>query len=265
MCRHAAYIGPRTALAPVLTDLPHSLLKQSYFPRELLEGQTVNADGWGVAWYDGDVRPEPARLADPGPIWSHRDLPGIGSVIQAGAFVAAVRNATVAGSNVASNNAPFTDGQWSWSLNGYLSDFLARWRTMMLEEWIAPERHGRIHGTTDAEHLFQAFLTRLDQGDDARQALRSLREDVMRHAEANGLQVQLNLLAMDGEHLYALRDGNTPQSNSLYHLADGGDFVDGHVVASEPLMDDPSWEPVAPQTLMVLSAGAPPVRLGLQA
>ena len=54
MCRLLAYAG-----APLPADVPvfsgdHSLVRQSYAPREMLSGQ-VNADGHGVAWYRGGL------------------------------------------------------------------------------------------------------------------------------------------------------------------------------------------------------------------
>lgn len=264
MCRHAAYIGPRTALAPVLTDLEHSLLHQSYRPRELLDGQTVNADGFGVAWYEPEVRPEPARLADPLPIWAAGDLPGFGAIVRAPVFLAAVRNGTVAGTNAASSNAPFVDGSWSWSLNGYLSDFPTVWRSTMLAEWMSPARAAEIRGVTDSEHLFQTFLTRLDDGLEPMEALRSVHRDVHAHAKETGSKVQLNLLASNGEHVFATRDGNQASTNSLYHVHDPADFMDAHLVASEPLMDA-DWTPVEPGTLLVLRDGSPPIRVQLHA
>ncbi|PLW72317.1 class II glutamine amidotransferase, partial [Streptomyces sp. DJ] len=50
MCRHLAYLGPAVALREVVTDPPHSLLRQSWAPRRQRHG-TVNADGFGVGWY----------------------------------------------------------------------------------------------------------------------------------------------------------------------------------------------------------------------
>lgn len=265
MCRHAAYIGPTSAVAPVVTELDHSLLVQSYRPRELLGDQTVNADGFGVAWYDPEVQPEPARYANPFPIWSDAGTPSMGRLIRSPTFLAAVRNATEAGSNAAVNCAPFVDGVWSWSLNGYLRGFAEQWRSMMLAEWISPKRATRIHGTTDAEFLFQAFLTRMDEGADAAQAVKSLCRDVQAFASEHGWNTQMNLLVSDGNHVWATRDGNQEKCNSLYHLFDGEEFPGAHLVASEPLMDDPEWTPVEPGTLLVLSGDAPPVRLSLHA
>lgn len=261
MCRHAGYIGPRASIAPVVTDLPHSLLHQSYAAKELLPGVTVNADGFGVAWYDLDVRAEPARYARGTPIWSDAELPDLGRMLHAPAFLAAVRSATVAGQNTDANAAPFTSGRWSWSLNGYLAQF-ETWRPHFEAHWLDEARRRRIQGSTDGEWLFQAFLTRLDAGEEPTHALRGLLDDVRAFGREHGLPTQLNLLACDGDRIYATRAGTEAASNSLHHLADGDDFPGGHVVASEPVGPG-DWQPVAHDTLLVLSAGAPPVRLPL--
>ncbi|UFS93692.1 hypothetical protein LPY97_23135 [Nocardia huaxiensis] len=51
MCRHLAYLGPPTSVGDLLTRGPHSLLTQSWAPREMRGGGTINADGFGVAWW----------------------------------------------------------------------------------------------------------------------------------------------------------------------------------------------------------------------
>ena len=51
MCRHLAYVGPPTGLAPLVLDAPHGLLHQSYAPSDMRGGGTVNADWFGAGWY----------------------------------------------------------------------------------------------------------------------------------------------------------------------------------------------------------------------
>ncbi|MDQ3145520.1 MAG: class II glutamine amidotransferase, partial [Actinomycetota bacterium] len=57
MCRHLAYLGPPVSLEEVLGGPPHALLRQSWAPRCQRHG-TVNADGFGVGWWDHQRRPE---------------------------------------------------------------------------------------------------------------------------------------------------------------------------------------------------------------
>ena len=48
MCRHLAYAGPPVVLAELLFDAPHALVRQSWAPRDMRGGGTINADGYGV-------------------------------------------------------------------------------------------------------------------------------------------------------------------------------------------------------------------------
>ncbi len=266
MCRHAAYLGPGIAATELLRDLDHSLYHQSFQARELLTG-VVCADGYGFGWYDEDGPAGPttaARYSYPGPIWSDPNLDSMASHVRAQVMVAAVRNATVAGSNTHPNCAPFQDGRFLFSLNGFLPNFPSAWREPMAS-WLPTERRERIKGDTDGEYLFQILLARVDAmgGDpaDLATATQSLVRDVQSHAATEGMDVHLNLLVSDGERVVATRSGSKPTQNSLYLLQDGDEFPGATVIASEPLYDDPMWEPVAPDTVLVVQAGAPPVRL----
>ncbi len=263
MCRHAAYVGPGTSISS-LFELPHGLEHQSFAARELLTG-VVCADGFGVGWYDGDTRPEPGRYANPMPVWSDKNIQQFGPIVHSPLMVAAVRNATIAGSNTEANCAPFADGRYLLSHNGYLEDFEASWRETMSQEWIAPQRIRHIRGNTDSEFLFQALLSRHDESEAASSslptAIQSLLQDIGTHAKQTGKDAYVNLLVADGVRLIATRYSTNDRVNSLYYLPDGDQFPGAHVVASEPLYDDPLWEPVAPNAILVLSAYAPPVRL----
>ena len=49
MCRLAAYLGTEISLSAFLQEHEHSLIQQSWAPKEMQDG-TLNADGYGVAW-----------------------------------------------------------------------------------------------------------------------------------------------------------------------------------------------------------------------
>src|SRR4051794_27662016 len=93
MCRHLAYLGPPRTLEDLLLTPEHSLLRQSYAPRFQRYG-TVNPDGFGVGWWQLDVRDDPARYRSARPIWSDASFASVAGVVRAGAVVAAVRSAT---------------------------------------------------------------------------------------------------------------------------------------------------------------------------
>ncbi len=240
MCRHAAYIGPGIAPSELLSELDHGLEHQAYRPRELLTG-SVCADGYGFGWF-ADV---PARYAFSGPVWSDSNLHTLAPNVRGHAVMAAVRNATIAGDNTQSNCSPFLQDGILFSHNGLLED-LPSWT-----EGLA------VNGTTDSHWIFQEVLARRKEAplsQAVQETCRALLD------QAGGRSTQLNLLACDGDQMVATRAGNGP-NNSLYLLEDGEEFPDAWVVASEPLYDDPLWQPVEENTMVVLQAGAPRVSL----
>lgn len=254
MCRHAAYIGPGASLSEIAWDPDHGLRHQAYAARELLQG-VVCADGHAVAWYDRDVRPEPARYASVLPIWNDQNLPAFGPVVHSSCIVAAVRNATLPGGLTEANCAPFVSGRYAASLNGYVDGFPDAWLET-LQDWAGDSRP---HGDTDGEWLFHAILARREVG--LANATTSVLRDALAKAADVGAKAQLNLVVTDGESVVASRAGTGSPQNSLYHVHDALDLPGAHVVASEPLFDDPGWEPVPEGQVLVLRAGAPPVRL----
>ncbi|MFD0786840.1 ergothioneine biosynthesis protein EgtC, partial [Micromonospora azadirachtae] len=81
MCRHLAYLGPPVTLARLLFDPPFSLVRQSWAPRDMRGGGTINADGFGIGWYPGDG--EPVRYRRAQPIWSDPTIAQLAEVTSA--------------------------------------------------------------------------------------------------------------------------------------------------------------------------------------
>jgi glutamine amidotransferase len=71
MCRHLVYLGPPVTLASLVLEPTHSLYEQSWAPTDMRGGGTVNADGFGLAWFTTPQQPHtpaPLRpLANPTP------------------------------------------------------------------------------------------------------------------------------------------------------------------------------------------------------
>ena len=80
MCRFVAYLGPPVTLEALLLAPEHSLLRQSWAPRHQRHG-TINADGFGVGWYDSARRPEPARYRTARPMWADRSFASLAGVV----------------------------------------------------------------------------------------------------------------------------------------------------------------------------------------
>ena len=95
MCRHASYLGPLISLEKFLLQPSHSLVEQSYLPDETLTAK-VNADGFGIGWYNGDGT---ARLhINPVSMGSDPNIVQLAPVLQSKLWLGNVRSATVAGS-----------------------------------------------------------------------------------------------------------------------------------------------------------------------
>jgi gamma-glutamyl hercynylcysteine S-oxide hydrolase len=233
MCRHLAYLGPPRTLASLLYEPPHSLQRQSWAPRHQPEGSLMNADGWGVGWWDHEVRPEPARYRTTTPMWADRSFRSSAEVVRSEAIVAAVRSATPPLPIVETSNAPFTTGSWLFSLNGYISGFAGP-VGVGLRHAISDDRAVGMEGVTDSEVLFGLTLDRLDDDRTPAEALAEVIAAVV--AVTPG---RLNLLLSDGESIVATTCGA-----SLFTLQGGPLARDGVLVASEPLDDDPDWERV---------------------
>jgi gamma-glutamyl hercynylcysteine S-oxide hydrolase len=231
MCRHLAYVGPSITLEQLILEPEHSLLRQASAPRHQKQG-TVNADGFGVGWYDREKRAEPARYRTTRQIRADPSFASLAGLVSSNAVLASVRNATPGMPIDEASTAPFTDGPWLFSHNGFVPDFRAGVGGTLRRE-VSESRASAIEGETDSEVLFALVLDRLDAGASPADALVSVIELV-----DDGAKARLNLLLTDGERIAA-----TACRNSLF-VFDDRHRTGAVVIASEPYDDDPSWETV---------------------
>ena len=237
MCRFLAYLGPPVTLEALLLAPEHSLLRQSWAPRHQRHG-TVNADGFGVGWYDSVRRPEPARYRTARPMWADRSFTSLAGVVASGAVLAAVRSATPSAPVEESGAPPFTARQWLFAHNGAVDGFRDT-PGIELRARVSERTRAGIEGASDAEVLFALVLDRLDAGDSMGEALLQVIETV-----ENITTARLNLVITDGTSLAATASGD-----SLFvHRGDGV------VVASEPFDDDGCWLTVPERSLVAIRA-----------
>ncbi|RVX38562.1 glutamine amidotransferase [Nonomuraea polychroma] len=224
MCRHAAWLGAPRPAATLIHEPEHGLHTQSYAPRRQRHG-TVNADGFGMGWYD-PARAEPVRYRRSIPIWADANLPALAQVARSGCLLAAVRCATTGMPVEESATAPFTDGLWLLSHNGRVAREAVR--------DLADDAESACDSAWLAAAVFQRLRTGLDLG-------QSVAEVVVK-AGARDPGARLNLLACDGASLAATVWGDT-----LFHRP----AEDGLLVASEPLDDLPGWQAVPERSLLL--------------
>src|ERR687897_2769699 len=123
MCRMVAYLGgTEIPLSSLALDPEHSLLVQSYAPKEMMSG-VVNADGFGAGWYAPEVDDEPAVYRSNAPIWADRSFASIAPKVRSATIFAAVRSATPGLPAEESGVPPFASGPYLFAHNGAINGF----------------------------------------------------------------------------------------------------------------------------------------------
>jgi len=205
-------------------------------------GGTVNADGFGIGWFDGD----PARGAvarryrRERPMWSDASLPDLAASVVSGAVVAAVRSATVGMPVTESACAPFVQGSAMFSHNGVVDGWPDS--VVPLATSLPPAALMAMEAPTDSAFLWALVQERLRVGDSGAEALSAVVTDVLALAPRS----RLNLLLHDGSHIAA-----TTVTHALWVRQDG----DSVTVSSEALEpDDARWQAVPDLSLLEATA-----------
>jgi gamma-glutamyl hercynylcysteine S-oxide hydrolase len=236
VCRHLAYLGPPRALDELVLRAPHSLLVQSYAPRDMRSGGCVNADGFGVGWYPADAE-APVRYRRESPLWTDANLVALAPLVTSGAVLAAVRSATVGSPIVHTACAPFTDGRrWLFSHNGRLPGWPDA--ALPLAAELDPRDVLTMEAPIDSVLLWTLVRRRLDAGLDPSRAI----VEVVHQAVKAVPDARLNFLLTDGTVVVA----STWWHSLWVRLASGA-----LTVTSEPIDDEPGWTEVPDRRLVV--------------
>ena len=235
MCRHLAYLGDPVPLSQLLFEAPHALSRQAWAPLDMRGGGTINADGFGVAWYPGGDQ-APVRYRRATPIWSDPALPALAAQTRAGAVLAAVRSATEGMPVVETAAAPFTEGPWLFSHNGVVRG----WPDTLgpLAEKLPVRDLLTLDAPTDSALLWALVRDRLRAGEPPGDAVAATVLAVAAAAPGS----RLNLLLTDGRQIVASTAGH-----ALSVRADPGSVL----VSSEPLDPGPAWQAVPDEHLIV--------------
>lgn len=235
MCRHVGYLGPPIALDELLLAPNHSLLEQTWSPRDMAGGGTVNVDGFGVGWYP-ERATTPTRYRAAVPMWTDTSFAGVARQVSGSAVLAAVRSATVGAPFAASACAPFTEGRWLFSHNGLVEgwpDSMAKLATRLeVVDLLTME------APVDSALVWALLRQRLVRGEDPVTAVREVVDEVVTAAPGS----RMNLLLTDGKTLIA-----TTFSHALSVRRDGETVL----VSSEPFGADSEWERIPDRSLVV--------------
>ena len=266
MCRLIAYLGKATRLERVISEPEHSLMVQSYRPVEMTSG-VVNADGFGVGWYNRVLEDTPCVYKSPSPIWSDQNLPALSRHIASECIFANVRSATPGQATDYSNCQPFAFGSFLFMHNGYIEHFRS---TMMrqIRDALRDEYYTAIAGATDSEHIFALFLHSLHERMPALPAVVAAMaetiDQLLRWATAKDVNVALNLALTNGEYIVASRCASKAPAPSLYYTTNNSLFPQAAIVASERLSASPDWSAVPENSIVAVAADLTLQRYDLQ-
>jgi glutamine amidotransferase len=218
MCRHLGWIGEPVSVASLVTEPAYGLLVQSYAPRRQKHG-LMNADGWGVGFFDNGVA---RRWRSAAPLWGDTSFASVAPALRSGCVVAAVRSASIGMPIEPSASAPFSDGQWLLSHNGLVDR-----ASLPLSAQVS-----RLAESTVDSAMLAALI--FDRGLDAL-------GDTITEVAAADPNARLNILAGNGSQLLATTWGDT-----LSVLRRD----DGVVLASEPYDDNADWQEIPDRHLV---------------
>jgi len=248
MCRLLGYLGSPILLDYLLYKPEHSLVVQSYEPREMTSG-VVNADGFGVGWYHPQKETDPFTYKNILPIWNDINLPNLGRYVESGCVLSGIRSATSGQTVELSNCQPYQSERLLFVHNGFIDKFSQLQRP--LRDLLSDTTYQAIKGTSDSEHIFALLLETLQANPEAslefalKKVLLTLKELATKHE----VSVSANIIITDGHQLVASRYAHATQPPSLYWLRDDPTFPQAVVIASEPLFNS-NWVTVPEQSIV---------------
>src|SRR5215212_8947532 len=260
MCRMVAYLGEKkVSLSSLILEPEHSLLVQSYAPKEMMSG-VVNADGFGTGWYVPEVNGEPAVYRSNAPIWAERSFGSIAPKVHSATVFAAVRSATPGLPVEESGVPPFASGPYLFAHNGAIKSFRS---TAMrpLRDALSDASYSGLLGVTDSETIFALLLDRLRS-----KKTRPGNADALAEATIEtilyvsvvctnlGVHAALNIGVTDSRAMVFARYSTEGPGNSLYLVEGGEAFPNAVVAASERFDGDASWRQVPDRHLLVADA-----------
>lgn len=253
MCRLLGYLGPPILVDSLLCKPEHSLIVQSYQPREMTSG-VVNADGFGVGWYHTQRDADPFTYKNTLPIWSDINLPSLSRYVETGCLLGCVRSATSGQAVDLSNCQPFLSDRLLFVHNGLIKNF-QKTLYRSIRSRLSDFAYQSINGSTDSEHIFALLVNELTTGSSLSLAealgntLKVLAELAKSPITPGGVAFSVNAIVTDGHQLVASRFASETALPSLYWLRDEPNFPKAVIIASEPLFAG-NWHPCPAQSII---------------
>lgn len=209
-------------------------------------GETAdNADGWGLAYLEGDAfaihkAPEAAARS--------ASFTRLAQQIHSRLIIAHVRKANPPTAHTLENTHPFMRAccgrHWVFAHNGQVPEVIA-------PQGCCHPRHSHPGGETDSEHAFIYLLEEIAGTFPSTPpaTVDAWFETLATRSAAIAAYGQFNFLMSEGEHLIAYGHDRLHSQQRI----EGG--VQSVLIASAPLTGDESWEAFAPNELRVYRGG----------
>ncbi|MEL6778349.1 MAG: ergothioneine biosynthesis protein EgtC [Cyanobacteria bacterium J06597_16] len=237
MCRILGYLGPSIALDTLVLQPEHSMLVQSYQPKEL-DAAILNGDGFGLGWHR-EQEAEAFTYRNILPMWNDRCLDDLCRYIHAKNFVVNLRSATHKMPVDLSNTQPFKHRQLLFVHNGLIENFFDSLQRPIREK-LCDSAYRLIQGLTDSEHIFALLVHHLETqpGIDLAEALHQTISLIATMAQQAEVRVAANIILSTGDRMVALRYDNRGTAPSFYLLKNASRFPNSVILTSEPLFED---------------------------
>lgn len=251
MCRLLGYLGSPLKLDQLLYKPEHSLVVQSYLPKEMKSG-VVNADGLGIGWYHLTQDVDPFTYKNTLPIWNDTNLPELSRYVESNCTLAYVRSATPGQALHMGNCQPFRRDRTLFIHNGFIQHF-RQTLYRAIRDRLSDEIYQSIHGTTDSEHIFALFVNEVQTAPDAsiEKALSQTLIQLTQLAQSDQVSFSANVVISDGHSLVASRYALDTSAPSLYWLRDDPNYPNAVMIASEPLFAG-NWHSFPTNSLLVV-------------
>lgn len=271
MCRFLAYQGQKVLLADLLYNSENSIISQSRKAKET--HQPVNADGFGLGWYNHEIEPNPCVIKSILPAWSSSNLRNLSRKILTNNFFAHVRAASPGSPVTIQNCHPFVSGNLMFMHNGIVWEFPKVRRKFQNE--LSDENYENIVGSTDSEHIFWLFINFLknDLNPTKEELISAMQKtfaiiiELQNQAETEEVP-HLNFALTDGKNLLATKFTSNKSNGpvSLYYalpekievknkelcLSGNSENRKAILVASEPLSDEKVvWQSVPNNSIFI--------------
>lgn len=263
MCRFIAYIGKTpTTLSSLLEEPKNSLIKQSKSAQE--SGKTgLNADGFGVSWYQHEVDSTPALYRATGPAWSDTNLLHIAKKTSSTCFLGHIRAATIGEVNFY-NCHPFIYKEYSFVHNGTIRNFNVIRRDLL--NMLDDDIFNIIRGHTDSEHLFAFIMQQVKNQPTPNLALAMqdalTKIQLLQKQHNQNCISRINTALTDGHQMVITRyiSDTSEKPISLYYTLQPTLIPNtqnmtktGIIIASEPLSGHADhWEEVPLNTMLII-------------